>query len=139
MPNTHIFSFPTANMEHVIFFRNSLDAVLPTEAAGGCDLYSAEEAVLLSGTWRGIRTDLAVSIPRNHYGRISPRSGPPLHQDICLRDGVIDEYFNEELVISLFNHSDQNYILPKGLKLAKLVLEKIIYPRFIIIDGTVEN
>jgi dUTP pyrophosphatase len=125
-------------MEQVIFYRRSIDAILPTEAAGGCDLYSAEGAVLLPGTWRGIRTDLAVRIPRNHYGRISPRSSPP-QQDICLRDGVIDEYFNEELVVNFFNHSDQNFILPKGMKLAQLILEKIIYPRFIITDGTFEN
>jgi dUTP pyrophosphatase len=92
-------------MEQIVLYRRSLDAILPTEAAGGC-------AILLPGTWRKIRTDLAVRIPRNHYGRISPRSGPPLHQEICLRDGVIDEYFNEELIVNLFKYSDQNFILP---------------------------
>jgi dUTP pyrophosphatase len=119
-------------MEQIIFYR-SIDAILLTDAAGGCDLYLAEEAILLPGTWRGIRTDFAVRIPRNHYGRISARSGPSLHYD------VIDEYFNEELVVNLFNHSDQNLILPKGMKIAQLVLQKITYPRFIITDGTLEH
>jgi dUTP pyrophosphatase len=128
MPNTHCLLFFSNSMEQIIFFRRSNDAVLPTRAAGGCDLYAARETILQSRTWSTVRTDIFVQLPRNHYGRIGPRSGPPLHHDICIRNGVIEEHYREELMIHLFNHSDQNFILTKGMKIAQLILERIIYP-----------
>jgi dUTP pyrophosphatase len=124
-------------MEQIIFIRLSADAVLPTRAAAGCDMYSAEEIILQSGTWTAVRTDLIVQLPPNHYGRIVPRSGPPLHPEICIRSGVIEETYREDLQIYLFNHSDQNLLLAKGIKIAQLILEKITYPNFVILDGTV--
>jgi dUTP pyrophosphatase len=123
-------------MEQIIFFRRSADAILPTRAAGGCDLYASEETILQSGTWTTVRTDIVVQLPLCHYGRIVPRSGPPLHPEICIKSGVIEEPYRDELSIHLFNHSDRNFILAKGMKIAQIILEKITYPCFIILDGT---
>jgi dUTP pyrophosphatase len=127
MPNTHNFFFFSFSMEQIIFFRRSADAILPTRAA---------ETILQSGTWTTVRTDVVVQLPLCHYGRIVPRSGPPLHPDICVKSGVIEEPYREELTIHLFNHSDRNFILAKGMKIAQIILEKITYPCFIILDGT---
>jgi dUTP pyrophosphatase len=123
-------------MEQIIFIRRSADAILPTRAAGGCDIYSSEEIILQSGTWTTVRTDIVVQLPRGHYARIVSRSGPPLHPDICIKSGVIEEPYKEELTIHLSNHPDQNFILAKGMKIAQIILEKISYPNFIILDGT---
>jgi dUTP pyrophosphatase len=117
-------------MEQIIFTRLSADAVLPTRAAGGCDLYSAEEIILQSGTWTSVRTDILVHLPPSHYGRIVPRSGPPLHPEICIRSGVIEETYREELSIHFFNHLDRNLLLAKGIKIAQLILEKNYISKF---------
>jgi dUTP pyrophosphatase len=83
-------------VEQLIFLKKSSDAILHTRAAvfsAGCDLYSAENTFLYSRTWRGIRTDLCVKIPHNHYGRIAPESGLALRHGITVGGGVIDEDF----------------------------------------------
>jgi dUTPase len=84
-------------MERVIFIKKADAAILPTRTisvTSGCDLYSAEGSILPSRAWKGIRTDLEVRLPHNNYGRIVLRSGIPFHQDICIRDAVIDEDFS---------------------------------------------
>jgi dUTP pyrophosphatase len=126
-------------MERVIFIKKADAAILPTRAisvTSGCDLYSAEDAVLPSRAWKGIRTDLEVRLPHNHYGRIVLRSGIPLHKDIFIRDAVIDEDFQGDLIVVLYNHSENDLVITKGMRIAQLIVEKLIDPNIIVIDGT---
>jgi dUTP pyrophosphatase len=118
-------------MEKLIFLKNSNAAILPTRAtpfAAGCDLHSAESTFLRSRTRRGIRTDLCVQIPHNHYGRIAARSGLALNKGISVGGGVIDEDYRGELIVILFNHSDNDIYINTGMAIAQLICEKISYP-----------
>jgi len=42
--------------------------------------------------------------------------------------GVIDEDYRGKLTVVLFNHSDENFIIKRGDRIAQLICEKIIYP-----------
>jgi dUTPase len=86
-----------------------------------------------------IALDLEVRLPHNHYGRIVHRSGIPLHQDICIRDAVIREDFQGDLIVVLYNNSENDLVITKGMRIAQLVVEKIIYPNIITIYGTLRN
>jgi len=73
--------------------RLSSEATLPTfgsEGAAGCDLYSALDLSILPKSRSLIPTDIAVSFPPGHYGRIAPRSGLALKKSIDVAAGVID-------------------------------------------------
>jgi dUTP pyrophosphatase len=56
----------------------SKDAILPilsSKKAAGYDLSSAHSATVPKRGKALIKTDLAIMIPDNYYGRIAPRSG----------------------------------------------------------------
>ena len=104
------------------------DAELPerkTPGAVGYDLFSYEEKILKGNERILIGTGIAIELPKGVYGRIAPRSGLALKQGINLGAGVIDPDYRGELKILLFNHSDTEYVIKKGERIAQLIMEKV--------------
>jgi len=98
----------TSNSVILSVKRLSSEATLPTfgsEGAAGCDLYSAIDLSILPKSRSLIPTDIAVSFPPGHYGRIAPRSGLALKKSVDIAAGVIDPDYRGSLVLLLsINH-----------------------------------
>lgn len=45
--------------------------------------------------------------------------------------GVIDEDYRGNVGVVLFNHSDEDFIVKKGDRIAQLICEKIFYPELV--------
>lgn len=73
-------------------------------------------------------TGLRVAIPAGHYGRIAPRSGLALKHFIDVGAGVVDEDYRGELRVLLFNHSESDFIINRGDRVAQLICERISRP-----------
>lgn len=73
-----------------------------------------------------IATDLSIIVPAGTYGRVAPRSGLAVKNGISTGAGVIDADYRGEVKIVLFNHSDRDFEVNKGDRIAQLVLEKIV-------------
>ena len=96
-----------------------------TEKAAGYDLCAAHEAIVLSRGRCLIKTDIAVAVPKGTYGRVAPRSGLTLKNGIDVGAGVIDEDYRGNVGVILFNHSDTDFVVKTGDRIAQLILEKI--------------
>jgi len=72
-----------------------------------------------------VETNIKVSLPRGCYGRIAPRSGLALHHGIDVGGGVIDPDYEGTIGVILFNHSDRDFVVNKGDRIAQLIPEKI--------------
>lgn len=106
-------------------------AILPartSKQAAGYDLASAYDDVVPAWSTKLIKTDLAIAVPEGHYGRIAPRSGLALHHSIDMGGGVIDCDFTGNIGVIMFNHSDNDFIIKRGDRIAQLILEKISTP-----------
>lgn len=113
------------------FIKLDPDAVLPTrgsEFSAGLDLYSSEDAVIPARGFVGVKTGLAVAVPHGFYARVAPRSGLAVKNGIDTLAGVVDSDYRGELICVLANHSDQNFEIKKGDRIAQLVIEAIITP-----------
>lgn len=113
------------------FTRISEHAFTPSRAtpeAAGLDLRSAYHIVIPKHERMLILTDLAIQIPQNCYGRIAPRSGLSLHKSIDVGAGVIDRDFTGNVGVLLINHSDEDFIVHRGDRIAQLICEVILYP-----------
>jgi dUTP pyrophosphatase len=107
------------------------DAVIPTrgsEFAAGYDLSSAENTTVPKRGKALIKTDLSIAVPTGHYGRVAPRSGLTLKNSLDVGAGVIDEDYRGNIGVILFNHSDTDFVVSKGDRIAQLILEKISTP-----------
>jgi dUTP pyrophosphatase len=106
----------------------SANAKVPSRSsdkAAGYDLSSAEESVVPARGRKMIKTGIAISVPVGHYGRVAPRSGLTLKNGIDVGAGVIDEDYRGEVCVILFNHSDEEFVVNIGDRIAQLILEKI--------------
>uniref|UniRef100_A0A0D9VX92 Deoxyuridine 5'-triphosphate nucleotidohydrolase n=1 Tax=Leersia perrieri TaxID=77586 RepID=A0A0D9VX92_9ORYZ len=109
----------------------SENAVLPSRGsahAAGYDLSSAAEAVVPARGKAMVPTDLSIAIPDGTYARIAPRSGLALKHSIDVGAGVIDADYRGPVGVILFNHSDVDFVVKPGDRIAQMIIEVIVTP-----------
>jgi dUTP pyrophosphatase len=128
-------------------------ATLPTysrEGDAGIDLYTAKDIVIMPYETVAIPIDIAVAIPFGHEGTIRPRSGNSLNGvkgckyvpndytwDVSecreckpylrVQLGTIDSNYRGNLGIITYNQEAYAVFVPKGTKLAQLVISPVDY------------
>ena len=75
-----------------------------------------------------VMTDIQVQVPEGCYGRVAPRSGLAVKNFIDVGAGVVDEDYRGNVGVVLFNHSETNFEVKKGDRIAQFICEKIAYP-----------
>ncbi|CAN8099236.1 unnamed protein product [Discula destructiva] len=106
-------------------------ARLPTRGSAfsaGYDIY-ASKATIIPAHGKGlVDTDISMACPAGTYGRIAPRSGLASKHFIDTGAGVIDADYRGQVKILLFNHSETDFAVSEGDRVAQLVLERIYTP-----------
>ncbi len=111
--------------------RLSERAVLPKcahEGDAGLDLYSIEEMILQPGGSGIVKTGIAIELPENTEAQIRPRSGLALKHNVTVLNspGTVDEGYRGEICVILINHSNHDYQIQKGEKIAQMVIKPTI-------------
>ncbi|XP_023012863.2 deoxyuridine triphosphatase [Leptinotarsa decemlineata] len=107
------------------------EAYIPTKGslkAAGYDLRSAFDITVPARGKALVDTGLKIELPEGCYGRIAPRSGLAVKNFIDVGAGVVDEDYRGVLKVVLFNHSDTDFEVRSGDRIAQLICEKIYYP-----------
>eukprot|EP01105_Mastigella_eilhardi_P025205 TRINITY_DN6788_c0_g1_i1.p2 TRINITY_DN6788_c0_g1~~TRINITY_DN6788_c0_g1_i1.p2 ORF type:complete len:169 (-),score=22.84 TRINITY_DN6788_c0_g1_i1:32-475(-) len=104
-----------------------------TEGSCGYDLFAAHETVLPARGHGLVPTDIAVAIPQGHYGRIASRSSLAM-QGLDVGAGVVDSDYRGPLGIVMFNHTDRDFTVQRGRKVAQMLLETIITPPVAVVS-----
>lgn len=112
-------------------------AIIPeyqTEHAAGFDLCAAidQPIALKPGQPAPIPTGLAFEIPVGYEMQVRPRSGLAYKYGITMLNGVgtVDADYRGEVKVLLVNHSDQEFIIEAGMRIAQGVIaayEKVIF------------
>ena len=103
-------------------------AILPSRAssgAAGYDLSSSKDCIVPARGNALVPTDLSIAIPSGTYARIAPRSGLAWKYSIDVGAGVVDFDYRSAVGVILFNHSDADFTIKAGDRIAQLILEKI--------------
>lgn len=112
-------------------------AVLPSRGSplsAGYDLSSAEETKVPARGKALVPTDLSIAVPEGTYARIAPRSGLTWKHSIDVGAGVIDADYRGPVGVILFNHSDTEFEIKAGDRIAQLIIEKIVTPQVTEVD-----
>lgn len=118
--------------------RLSEHAVLPTRGSSGAAGYDLASAVDTTIPARGravVSTDLSIAIPSGTYARVAPRSGLAVKHFIDTGAGVVDEDYRGTVGVVLFNHSETDYQVKRGDRIAQLILERIMTPEVVEVDN----
>ncbi|RYP89633.1 hypothetical protein DL770_004280 [Monosporascus sp. CRB-9-2] len=109
-------------------------ARLPTRGsafAAGYDLYAAKATTVPARGKALVDTDISIAVPAGTYGRIAPRSGLAAKNFIDTGAGVIDADYRGPVKVLLFNHSDADFAVAEGDRVAQLVVERIYTPEVV--------
>ncbi|GLU04421.1 hypothetical protein SLE2022_215710 [Rubroshorea leprosula] len=112
-------------------------AVLPSRASplsAGYDLSSATDTKVPARGKALVPTDLSISIPEGTYARVAPRSGLAWKHSIDVGAGVIDADYRGPVGVILFNHSDVDFEVKAGDRIAQLIIEKIMTPDVVEVE-----
>lgn len=113
------------------FVRLTSNAFAPVKGsygAAGFDLKSAYTCIVPARGKAVVMTDIKIELPSGCYGRVAPRSGLAANHSIDVGAGVIDEDYRGNLGVILFNHSDVDFAVTKGDRIAQIICERIFYP-----------
>jgi dUTP pyrophosphatase len=113
----------------------SLDdkAKMPTRANendAGWDLYSIVETVVPSKQRKTVNTGIAIQMPEHFAGLIWPRSGLSVKQGIDVLAGVVDSGYRGEIMVCLYNTSDEDVVIHVGDRIAQIIFQEV--PRVIM-------
>ena len=88
------------------------------------DLVSVEEVSLAPSGRAAIATGLAMEIPTGFEGQVRPRSGLAIKYGIGLLNspGTIDPGYRGEVKVILINHSEVEFVVRPGDRIAQLVI-----------------
>ena len=98
-----------------------------TPGAAGMDVVAAEGLILRPGARAAVATGFAVAIPPGYEIQVRPRSGLALKHGISVPNtpGTVDSDYRGEVKVILINHSDDNFTIQRGDRIAQLVVSPV--------------
>jgi len=110
---------------------------MPTRAHktdAGLDLYArdGDDWMLAPGKSVSFNTGVHVEIPQGYVGMLKSKSGLNVKHGI-VSEGVIDCGFTGSIVVKLYNHGTESYLIRGGDKISQLVLMPIITPELQVV------
>lgn len=105
-----------------------------SSGAAGLDLFSARECTVPAHGKLLVDTDIAIELPAGTYGRVAPRSGLANKHFLDVGAGVVDADYRGSVGVVLFNHSDTDFHIRVGDRIAQLIVERIMLPDIHVVD-----
>lgn len=109
------------------------NAKLPTKSNfddAGFDLYSVLNTIIPPKQRKTVRTGIAIQMPEHFAGLIWPRSGLSVKQGIDVLAGVVDSGYRGEIMVCLYNTSEDNVSINTGDRIAQIIFQEV--PRVIM-------
>jgi dUTP pyrophosphatase len=118
--------------------RTTDSALLPRVMQNGdvaADL-TAAQAVTIPARGRAlVPTGLILELPEGFRARIHSRSGLSLKHGIEAGAGLIDQAYRHEVGVLLYNHSDADFPVGVGDRIAQLCIERYTHPQFVEVEA----
>ena len=111
-----------------------------TEGAAGLDLFAAtkEDTKIIIPPRKAemIPSGIAISVPSGYEAQIRPRSGLAAKNGITVLNspGTIDSDYRGEILVMLINHSNKDFEILRGMRIAQMVISKIEQFNLISVD-----
>ena len=91
----------------------------------GADITASEKITIPPREKSLVSTGVRLEIPEGCVGLIWPRSGLAVKKGIDCGAGVIDSHYRGEIKVLLFNHSDTEFQIDPGDRIAQILIQKV--------------
>jgi dUTP pyrophosphatase len=120
------------------FYKQDKDAIppfRPESGSAGYDLSSVQDVVIPGHSQAIADTGIVFEMPNDCYGRVAPRSGLAAKFSIDVLAGVVDSSYRSTVKVILYNHSEKEFVVKKGDRIAQLIFERIYTPNLFEVDS----
>ena len=99
----------------------------------GYDLRSAENAVVPARSRHTVNTGVSIALPAGYVALVHPRSGLAAKHGITVLNapGTVDAGYRGQMLITLVNHSDEDFEITRGDRIAQMLFQKFESARFV--------
>lgn len=104
----------------------------------GLDIKARDNKLVKAHGGALFHTGLHVQLPHGTAGLLVSKSGLNVNHGIT-STGLIDEGYTGEIMVKLYNHSDESYLVHAGDKISQLVVIPVLYEDIHIMDSLDEN
>jgi len=82
-----------------------------------------------------------MALPKGYEAQVRPRSGLALKKSITVLNtpGTIDADYRGEVGVILINHSKENFIVTKGMRIAQIIINKYEKAEIEVVDNLDET
>lgn len=110
-------------------------AIMPTRGsldAAGYDLYTFCGGEVNPNETVQFHTGISMEIPKGYVGLVFARSGLGIKHGIVPSNcvGVIDPDYRGEIMVALYNHSNETYTVKKNERVAQIVIVPFLSVEF---------
>lgn len=99
----------------------------------GLDLRAMETQVVPAKDYAVFHTGVHVKLPKGTAGILISKSGLNMRHDI-ISDGLIDEGYDGEIMVKLYNLGGYDYKVEKGDRISQMVIVPVLYEPVEIVD-----
>jgi len=110
-----------------------------TEHSAGMDLMAAiyDNITLMSGEVQIIPTGISIALAPGFEAQIRPRSGLAAKNGITVLNspGTIDADYRGEVKVIMINHSKEDFVIGRGMRIAQMVISKYEHMKIEEVDS----
>ncbi len=114
-----------------------------TSNSAGIDLQAAisEDIIIKPGKRVLIKTGIAIALPDGYEAQIRPRSGLAYKNGITVLNapGTIDADYRGEIGVILINHSDEDFVVSSGMRIAQMIISSYTKANLTVVDELSET
>ena len=92
----------------------------------GLDVKAIDDGIVRARSSALFHTGVHVQLPKGTAGLFVSKSGMMVNHGIT-STGLVDEGYDGEVMVKLFNHGDKDYEIKRGDKIAQLVVMPVMY------------
>lgn len=103
-----------------------------TAGAAGCDVTARSNACVRAKSYTQVFTGLFLEVPVGYECQIRPRSGVAANHGVTVLNspGTLDSDYRGELIVLLYNTSENDFYVEAGDRIAQLVFAPVVQAHF---------
>jgi len=96
----------------------------------GYDIYGIQETIVPAHGSAIVPTGIKVAyITPGYWWKVESRSGLSFKHGVLCHPGIIDNQYRGDTGVKLYNHSDKEFLVAEGERIAQLAVYKLIEPQ----------
>jgi len=121
------------NLEVLIKCEPEFMPTIGNPGDAGYDLRSTGEDTVPAHSRKTINTGVSIALPAGYVALVHPRSGLAAKHGITVLNapGTVDAGYRGEILVTLVNHSDKDFQIAKGDRVAQIIFQKFESATFI--------